>query len=236
MRLRKLIATIVGAAALVAVGAAVFVNAQASPSVAADSSLGTANGSGAVARGVPAQAALRYVIVPGESKVAYKVGEVFFNQGNRYNVAVGTTGVVNGEILVDPANMPSSTVGPITVDISQFVSDNQMRDNRIRREWLESARFPIATFVPTAIEGLLPTLADGQEMQLQITGDLTIKETTRPTTFQATATISGDTLTGFATTQIKMTDFGFDPPNIANILRAENDATIEFNLVARQQG
>jgi hypothetical protein len=36
-----------------------------------------------------------------------------------------------------------------------------------------------------------------------------------------------------ATTQIRMTDFGFDPPQFVGILRADNDVLLEMRLVAR---
>jgi hypothetical protein len=45
----------------------------------------------------------------------------------------------------------------------------------------------------------------------------------------------GEALTGTATTTVQMTDFGFEPPNIANVLRAENDALLTFEFVARPQ-
>ncbi|MDR7481902.1 MAG: YceI family protein [Armatimonadota bacterium] len=175
----------------------------------------------------------RFVIVPGESKVLYRVGEVFLNQNNRFNVAEGVTTAVRGEIVIDRAVPRNSRVGPITVDISQFRSDSARRDNAIRERWLESARFPLATFTPTVTEGLPATYADGQELRLAITGDLKIRETTRRVTFDTVLKLEGTTLVGLATAQIRMTDFGFDPPAIFGILRAENDVRLEFHIVAR---
>lgn len=175
----------------------------------------------------------RFVIVPGESKVIYRVGEVFLNQNNRFNVAEGVTTAVRGELVIDRAVPRNSRVGPITVDISQFRSDSARRDNAIRERWLESARFPLATFTPTVIEGLPATYTDGQELRLAITGDLKIRETTRRVTFDTVLKLDGTTLVGLATAQIRMTDFGFDPPAILGILRAENDVRLEFHIVAR---
>jgi polyisoprenoid-binding protein YceI len=185
---------------------------------------------------VPATAAAapqRFVIVPGESQVLYRVAETLFRENNRFNVAVGTTTAVRGEILVDRANPRNSRIGTITIDISQFKSDSQRRDNFIRTRSLESARFPTAEFTPTAIQGLPETYTDGRELSLQITGNLKIRDVVRPTTFAATIKIVGTELTGTATTAIKMTDFGFDPPSIAGILRTENEAKLEFHIVAR---
>ncbi|MGH2405116.1 MAG: YceI family protein [bacterium] len=196
--------------------------------------LAATNGSAAAAPASPAIGGpLRFVIVPGESQVIYRVGEVFINQGNRFNIAVGTTNAIRGEVQIDRANPKNSRIGPITVDISRFQSDSARRDNAIRDRWLESSRFPTAEFTPTAIEGLPETYTDGRELTLQVTGNLKIREVTRPTTFAVTLRLQGSAVTGAGTTTIRMTDFGFDPPSIFGLLRAENEAKLEFRFVAR---
>jgi polyisoprenoid-binding protein YceI len=175
----------------------------------------------------------RFVIVPGESSVTYRVAETFINEGNRLNVAVGVTSVVHGEIFIDRARPSNSRIGTLTVDISQFTSDSARRDNAIRDRWLESRRFPIAEFTPTAIQGLPETYQDGREVPLQITGNLKIRDVTRPTTFASAVKLEGNVLTVTGSTTIKMTDFGFNPPSILGILRAENEARLEFRFIAR---
>ncbi len=172
-------------------------------------------------------------IIPEESEVTYEVGETFLNQNNRYAIAVGRTQQVNGEVRFDQANPRNSSVGTLTIDISTFTSDSPRRDNAIRDRWLESARYPLATFTPTTIEGLPDTYTSGEEVTLTITGDLTVRDVTRPATFTVTGAIDGETMRGVAETQIKMTDFGFDPPDIAGVLRAEDDVKISFSFVAR---
>ncbi len=177
----------------------------------------------------------RYVIDPAESQAVYRVGEVFISQGNQFNVAVGTTHAVQGEILIDRANPRRSRVGTITVDINQLKSDRTGRDRRIRTQWLESERFPLAVFTPTQIQGMPDAYTPGREIAVQITGDLKIREVTRPATFAAKLRFDGTTLAGIATTTIHMTDFGFDPPSILGILRAENEARLEFQFLARHE-
>jgi len=176
-----------------------------------------------------------FTIVPEESKVSYSVNEVFLNEGVKYATAVGITQQVNGEVIFDPENPKNSSVGMITIDISAFKSDSDKRDNKIREQWLESTKYPIATFKPMGITGLPDTYTDGQEVTLQISGDLTVREVTTPVTFETTGKITGNEMVGKATTKIKMTDFGFSPPDIAGILKAENDVALTFEFVARAQ-
>ncbi|HXF82660.1 MAG TPA: YceI family protein [bacterium] len=176
----------------------------------------------------------RFVIVPEESQVIYRVREVFLREGNRLNTAVGTSGAVRGEIVVDRAAPLRSRLGPITVDLSTFRSDSARRDQAIRERWLESARYPIAEFRATAIEVLSAAVREGQEVRLRIEGQLTVRETTRAVAFQATLTLQGDLLRGVATGTIRMTDFGVEPPHLLGILRAEDEVRLEFRFTARR--
>ncbi len=174
----------------------------------------------------------RFVILPTESQVVYRVNETFIFENNRLNVAIGTTNVVQGDVTIDRTNPRNSKIGTITVDISQFKSDSDRRDNAIRSRWLESRRFPIATFTPTSIQGLPDTYTDGHDLSLQVTGNLKVRDVTKPVTFAVTLKLDGLALAGTATTLIKMTDFGFDPPSIL-MLRAENDVRLELRFAAR---
>lgn len=178
---------------------------------------------------------LVYNLVPGESQLQYEVGEVFINDNNRFAVAIGVTPQVEGQINLDLAAPQNSSLGAFTADISQFKSDSGRRDNAIRGRFLESERYPMVTFVPTAIEGLPDSYQDGQEIPLKITGDLTIREKTMPVSFDAVVRLEGNQLTGQATTTILMSDFEFGPISIAGILKTEDEAKITLTFVARPQ-
>jgi polyisoprenoid-binding protein YceI len=180
----------------------------------------------------PAGVAVIYKIVPGESSATYEVGETFFND-NRFNLAVGRTPQVSGEVSLDTANPQNSSIGPLEIDISQFQSDSSRRDNFIRDRFLESRRFPIATFTPSSITGLPGSYTAGQELSFQVIGDLTVKETTKPVTFDVTAKLDGDTLTGTAVTTILLSEFGVGPIEIAGMLGTEDQAKLTLAFVAR---
>jgi polyisoprenoid-binding protein YceI len=176
---------------------------------------------------------MTFKVIPGESKLQYEVGEVFLNQDNRFQVAVGVTTQVEGEINVDPSSPPKSSLGTFTADVSQFTSDSNRRDNAIRDRFLESATFPTVTFVPTQLEGIPESYQEGEEVQLKITGDLTIRDITKPVTFDAIVKYDGEGLLGEATTTILMSDFGFGPISIAGILNTEDEAKVTLFLVAK---
>jgi polyisoprenoid-binding protein YceI len=172
-----------------------------------------------------------YKIVPGESTVSYEVGETFLDQ-NRFATAIGVTPEVNGEIRLNPANPQAVSIGDITVDVSQLTSDSARRDGALRDRFLLSSQFPTATFRATTIEGLPTAYIEGQEISFKVTGDLTVRETTLPVTFDVVAILRGSQLTGTATSMIKMSDFGVGPISMA-ILRTEDDVKLAFKFVAR---
>lgn len=181
----------------------------------------------------PVEGRTSYQIVASESKVSYEVGETFINQDNRFNLAVGVTSLIEGEIVIDRSNPQDSTIGPITVDISQFASDSSRRDNYIRNNGLESSRFPLAVFTPTLIEGLPADGVEGQSYEFKVTGDLKVKEVVRSVTFTVAVSLTGDELTGSAETTILMSDFGVGPISLAGILNTEDKVLLKFNFVAR---
>ncbi len=57
---------------------------------------------------------------------------------------------------------------------------------------------------------------------------------TKPVTFTGTVTLNGPTLTGDATTNVLMTDFGFDPPSLMGILQAQNQVELEIQFTAQR--
>lgn len=175
-----------------------------------------------------------FKIVPGESRVTYEVGETFINQNNRFAVAVGVTTEVRGEVYANLSNPPESSIGVIEVDISQFKSDSSRRDGVIRNQWLESARYPIARFEPLRVEGLPQSYSEATPYAFRVIGNLTVKDVTHEVAFDITAQLSGDTLTGKATTTLLMSDFGVGPISILGVLNTEDEVKLTFDFVARQ--
>ncbi len=176
-----------------------------------------------------------YRIDPAQSQAAYSASETFTQafagmQPGKVTT-VGTTKAVAGDILVDPTNPAASRLGEIVVDISQFQSDISMRDNAIRRQWLESAKYPLATFQNATLTGLPAAWPAGQPVSFQIAGDLTVHNTTQHVVWNATATLDGSTLRAEATTTLHMSQFGVQAPSMP-MLSVEDPVTLTLKLVA----
>ncbi len=176
-------------------------------------------------------AAKVYRIDPGRSKATYRVGEVFL-ENNQFNTAVGTTSAVSGEIRVDKQKPSNSRMGEIVIDISQLRSDQQRRDDAIRRNWLESKKYPLARFKNATLSGLPASVTEGKPFAFEATGDMTVRQATRAATWDLTTTLDGDTLRGTATTKLRMSRFGIKPPNIAGFVKAEDEIALSLDFVA----
>jgi len=167
------------------------------------------------------------------SEASYTIDETFINQNNTLATAVGITTDINGELLLNYADPAASKLGEITVDISKLTSDSSRRDNAIRGRWLESSSYPIARFVATKLENFPANPQEGQSISFQLVGDMTVRDVTKTVTWEVTAMLNGNELTGTATTQIMLVDFGVEPPSIAGVLSVTDGAllTLNFTLV-----
>ncbi len=192
---------------------------------------------GDVARTIPAAPQLEaqagedlFRIDATRSSMGYSVEEKL--AGRDRGTAEGTTQGIAGDIALNRGDPAASRIGEIVVDVRQLRSDNSLRDRRLRQDFLASDDHPLATFATTAIEGAPAEIPESGEVELQLVGDLTVKETTVEATWDATVQLVGDELIATATTTVKMSDLGIGPISVAGLVRSEDDVTLTFELVA----
>jgi polyisoprenoid-binding protein YceI len=184
-----------------------------------------------------------FVIVPEESRASYLVSEEFFEgalaklgiQAGNVEV-VGSTQTIEGQLQLDFADLSTlpGTNG-FTVDMTSLTTDQSRRDNWVRENGPSFNRYPVAEFVATGLADTPLSYTQGEEVQFKMVGDLTVREITQPVTFDVIATFDGDTATGVATADLRMTDFDIEPPNFANTLTVADEFSVEVEFTARQQ-
>lgn len=146
------------------------------------------------------------------------------------NDAVGATTAITGGITLDAKGKVDPKDSRITVDLTGLKSDRDMRDRFIKRRTIVTDSFPTAQLVVTDIQGLPATLPVSGSLTLTLVGDLTVHGVTRASTWDVTATASGDTLTGRAVTHIKFGDFGMEQPRVAIVLSVVDDIRLEYDF------
>ena len=190
--------------------------------------------SGGDVRSAAAQAAgvARYSIVSERSEARYRIREQL--AGLRFpNDAVGATRAIEGGIALDADGRVVAGQSRFAVDLRTLTSDQPRRDNYVRRNTLETERYPTAVFVPVEVRGLMPLPRSGTA-SFELIGDFTVRALTRRTTWQATATFDGVEVEARARTALRFADLGLQIPRVASVLSVEDDIRLELDLVLRR--
>lgn len=128
---------------------------------------------------VPAQAkAGAYTLDSGHSKVTWSVTHLGFS------TYVGQFSGVSGTLKIDPANL-SATDLQVTIDTNMVGTLDAALDKHLKSpDFLDTAKFPTATFKATKVARTGDRTAD-------ITGDLTLHGVTKPVVVHATFNQAG---------------------------------------------
>jgi polyisoprenoid-binding protein YceI len=178
-----------------------------------------------------AAAAARLEIAPG-STAGYRVNE----QLARFkfpNDAVGTTDDVTGAIGI----RPDGTFSPdskLTVDLRTIESDEPKRDAFLRQNTLETAKFPLAEFVPRQHQGLAMPLPASGAAKFQLIGDMTMHGVTSQVIWNVTADLAPDRITAKATTNFPFSKFNLTIPRIFGLISVTDDIRLELDVRLRR--
>lgn len=172
-----------------------------------------------------------YAIVPGESTVRFELDEDL--RGSRITV-VGETDQVAGEMAFDLSNLADTQIGTIQINARTLSTDNNFRNRAIQNDILRTGAFEFITFTPTAINDLPESATVGDTVTFSIDGDLTIRDTTLPATFDITATVvSAEQIDGSASTVINREAFDLSIPSVPNVANVEEEVELYIDFVAR---
>lgn len=174
------------------------------------------------------QGATTFVL--GEGTVArYKVEEELARQG--FFVATGETTEVVGRIAFDEGGGVVADESSIVIQAGTLRTDSDRRDRYVRERTLLTAQYPEVVFRPTSVEGLPSSISEASgTVEFTISGDLTIRDQTRPVTWDVTAEF-GDIITGIAAIDITFEQFAMDKPSVAIVLSVEDTIRLELAFV-----
>lgn len=127
---------------------------------------------------VAASFAQEYKPVDEGSAVAFEIKNMGFN-------TKGSFKGLDGKIVFSPAD-PSKTSFDVTVDATTVNTDNEMRDNHLKKEsYFDVEKYPKIRFVSTSCSG------PDKNGHYTLSGKLTIKNTTKDMSFPFIATPMG---------------------------------------------
>lgn len=190
----------------------------------------TATEAATAAAAAPSTGAVLFQIDQSQSSARFIIDEVLRGQPK---TVVGETDQVAGQMEIDAANPANSRVGVIQINARTLTTDSDMRNRAIRNQILMTDQYEFITFTPSAVEGMPASVAVGTPFTFTVTGDLTIRDVTRPTTFTVTVTpVSETQINGLATTTVLYPDFDIRVPEVPSVTGLQEQVILELEFVA----
>ena len=188
----------------------------------------------AMAAREPESMPLEFSIVAGESQARFTLEEDL--RGVRTTV-VGSTSEVGGRIMVNLANPGGSSVGTILINARTLETDNSFRNRALRSQILKSAQdeHEFIVFEPQALSNFsADSVAVGETISFDVSGDLTVAGVTRSVTFDVAVTLESESqISGSASVNLLRADFGLAIPDVPSVANVRDDVDLRFEFVAR---
>jgi polyisoprenoid-binding protein YceI len=176
-------------------------------------------------------------VAPQGNRARYRVREQLASL-DFPNDAVGETRVISGQVVVRPDGTVDREASRIVIDLASLESDQDRRDNFLRRNTLETERHPTLTLIPTAIRGLPSPLPESGEHNFILVADMILKGVTHPTSWEVRATFANGAVLGQASTILTFERLGLEKPRVRSVLSVADDIRLEyeFRLVPGEEG
>lgn len=171
-------------------------------------------------------AVVRLVVDTTATEVRYRVRERLVGK-ELDNDAIGVTRAVSGQIALAADGSIVAEESKITIDVTGLKSDQDRRDNYVRRRLLVTDSNPTVVFSPTAIKDgpkALPTSGNGT---FTLIGNLSVRGVTRPTTWTVKARYLPTSVIGSTATAFTFTDFGIAQPRVPILLSVSDTIKLE---------
>ena len=179
-------------------------------------------------------APVQFSIVAAESQATFTLEEDL--RGVRTTV-VGATNEIAGVINVNLAQPAASTIGDIIINARTLETDNNFRNRAIRGQILRSSQdaYEFIVFEPRELSNFsADSIAVGETITFDVSGDLTVVDVTRTVTFTAQVTLDSESqLSGLATVNVLHADFGLTIPDVPSVANITDDVDLALQFVAR---
>tara|TARA_B100000427_G_scaffold299673_1_gene281522 strand:- start:1374 stop:2090 length:717 start_codon:yes stop_codon:yes gene_type:complete len=180
---------------------------------------------------------INYEIENENSVVSYLAPKDFLNSS--IEIVRGSTNTIVGgfTLSLDSCDLADSclliTDLVISADLTTLKSGNSIRDNAIKKNWLESNLFPSVIY--KIDELILPNNDFDSKIDETVVGILSIRNIEVNVPFTITAYMENDEIKIFGMTEIDTTWFGFEAPTKFNAWEVLNPIAIEVDLVAKRK-
>jgi polyisoprenoid-binding protein YceI len=134
-------------------------------------------------------------------------------------------------LLADGTFSPGSK---IRADLERLRSDNDLRDEWIKFNTLQTSRYRYAEFTPTRLSGVPMPLPASGTWNAKLDGTMKIKTTEKPVTWDLVVTRDATSTNAGGAIVFKFADYGMDVPANRLILSVKDEIRLRVDLVIRE--
>ena len=180
--------------------------------------------------------ATEYRVEPSKSSLRIEVGK-----GGAFGFVAGHTheveGSIQGTVAADARDLPRASIrleiqtARLRVTGKGEPPDDvpKVQERMLGDDVLAVARYPAITFRSTSIA---VAGRSESEIELRVTGELTIHGQTKSITVPVRARLDARSLTATGTFSVKQSDFGIKPISVGGVVNVKDALSIHFTVTA----
>jgi polyisoprenoid-binding protein YceI len=165
-----------------------------------------------------------------------KAGMFSFMAGHTHEVAGP---IQSGEVVVDPEAPAGArirlTIATSELEVSAASEPTgdapKVQEAMAGPKVLDAAQHPRITYESTSVTSKEQR---GNQLDLVVSGKLTIRGVTQPVTVPVHAVLADTTLTASGRFKIKQSAFGITPISVGGVVAVKDELEIEFSIAARK--
>ena len=161
------------------------------------------------------------VTVAPESVVVYSASD----DSNSWEGRAPVESVV---LSLNPDDVRSSSL-TVTLEPDEFDSGNLIRDTNARRTVFETGEYPEITFTAENVAAEGNSLADGEQKEVTLRGDLTMHGVTREVRIPASVSRDGNTLKATGEFAVLLSDYEMTQPSFFGNT-VNDEVTLSFDI------
>ena len=169
--------------------------------------------------------------VCGSSFVGFRIDEELVGIGGK--TVVGRTPDISAQFTINGSEIvsPEGDRPTVIVDMTTLITDDASRNNAIKRQAIETSKFPEASLVITESIDFSSATDLEAGFTTEILVDLSIHGVTQQETIEVTASFDGSRILVFGNLgPILLSDYEIEKPRSAVVLSVEDNALMEFQL------
>lgn len=161
-----------------------------------------------------------FVLNPAQSRVDFTLGATLHTVHGAFRLRSGT-------LRFDPATGEAG--GELVVDADSGASGSQARDQRMKRDILETAKFPDIIFRPQHVKGAVPGSGSAQ---VELDGVLTLHGQDHPMALIVPLSVSGNEAAADVRFVVPYVRWGMKNPSTF-VLRVSDKVTVDVHAVGQ---